>query len=146
MALARSMTSGLRRSGTKGPKTAVPRPAANSSAAFFCSGVIFSGGISGMRSCAAAMETKAKSMNSDSSSGMAFMAQPRLERYMPRLLFLLPLPDLEDVATSGVGGEFAGTWLAGRGEADLVTVRLQFVDTEHNLFLGRDGIHVFRPF
>src|SRR5438477_7431232 len=65
---------------------------------------------------------------------------------MPRLLFLLPLPDLEDVATSGVGCESAGTWLAGRGEADLVTVRLQFVDTEHNLFLGRDGIHVFRPF
>src|SRR6266481_136020 len=50
MALARSMASGLRSSGTKGPNTGVPRPATNSSAAFFCSGVIFSAGISGMRS------------------------------------------------------------------------------------------------
>src|SRR5260370_27810344 len=50
MARARSMTSGLRNSGTKGPKTGTLRAARNSSAAFFCSGVILSGGMGGMRS------------------------------------------------------------------------------------------------
>src|SRR5258708_3469197 len=44
------MTSGLRSRGTKGPKTRTLRTARNSSAAFFCSAVILSGGMGGMRS------------------------------------------------------------------------------------------------
>src|SRR5258706_9803760 len=44
------MTSGLRISGTNGPKTGLLRVAKNSSAAFFCASVYFSEGIAGMRS------------------------------------------------------------------------------------------------
>src|SRR5258708_38462281 len=55
MALARSMTYGLRRSGINGPKTGVLGPAKKSSAAFFCSGVILSAGISGIRSAGVAL-------------------------------------------------------------------------------------------
>src|SRR5579864_8056784 len=52
----RLMNSGLRRSGMKGPPApAAPRgPAVTSSSAFRCASVIFSLGIGGMRSCAAA--------------------------------------------------------------------------------------------
>src|SRR6266513_3849523 len=59
-------------------------------------------------------------------------------------LLFLPLPDLEDVATPGLRGKFAGAWLADRREADLVTVSFQFVDAEHDLFLGRDCVHLLR--
>jgi hypothetical protein len=61
-------------------------------------------------------------------------------------LLFPPLPDLEDVATPGLRGEFAGAWLADRREADLVTVSLQFVDAEHDLFLGGDCLYLLRCF
>src|SRR5208282_5004035 len=44
------MTSGLRRSGTKGPKGGVPREALKASAAFFCSSSSSSAARGGMRS------------------------------------------------------------------------------------------------
>src|SRR5438094_10572233 len=62
------------------------------------------------------------------------------------LLPLLPLPNLEDVATSGLGCEFVRTRLASRGEADFVIVAVQFVDAEHDLFLSRDRVHLPRCF
>src|SRR5205814_1503528 len=65
-----------------------------------------------------------------------------ISRAPGRYCFFLPFPDLEDLAIAGGGSEFGGTWLAGRGEADLVAVPLQRVDAEHDFFVGRDGVHL----
>src|SRR5262249_1372632 len=65
-----------------------------------------------------------------------------VSRNQPGLLFLLPLPDLQEVSAPWLGCKFTGAWLAGRGEADLVTVSVQFVDAEHDFFLGRGHIHL----
>ena len=58
------------------------------------------------------------------------------------LVFLLPLPDLEDLATAGLGTEVGRTWLTSRSEADLIAVWFQFVDAEHDFFLGGGGVHL----
>jgi hypothetical protein len=49
---------------------------------------------------------------------------------------------LQEVSAPWLGCKFTGAWLAGRGEADLVTVSVQFVDAEHDFFLGRGRIHL----
>ena len=54
MLLALSMNSGLRSSGTNGPKTGTLRAARKSSDAFFCASVSWSAGMSGSRSWAIA--------------------------------------------------------------------------------------------
>ena len=41
-----------------------------------------------------------------------------------------------------LGCEFNGSWLASQAEADLVTVSVQFVDAEHDFFLGQGRIHL----
>src|SRR5262249_26172531 len=66
----------------------------------------------------------------------------RVPSNQPGLLFLLPFPDLQEVSAPWLGSKFTGAWLAGRGEADLVMVSVQFVEAEHDFFLGRRRIHL----
>jgi len=68
--------------------------------------------------------------------------QPQATCHFAGLLFFLPLPDLQEVSAPRLGCEFTRAWLAGRGEADLVTVSVQFVDAEHDFFSVRSGIHL----
>src|ERR1700683_405330 len=89
----RLMNSGLRRSGMKGPPApAAPRgPATTSSRAFRCASVIFSLGIRGMRSCAAAAlkqnkrrkESRAKVA---SLTGRLLLTRIGAERFSAKLL------------------------------------------------------------